>query len=271
MTCEQISNGEIVERYLRDDLGEDAREAFEQHYFACDRCFALLQTLRDVQSELAGRRAEILSAAVGRPWIWRWGWLPATAVVVLAASVVLVQRQADVELPLNEAGRSTGVDASPQPPAVVRPPVPTLAELARVEPPEYSPGRLRGVTDEAAARYEAAMKQYQQRNYIAAVTGLSAAARLDADAPHIQFFLGISRLMAGQPDAAIESLGRTIALGDSPFIEEAHYFLAKSYLQLGDVRGADRELTQTIELRGEREAEAQQLRDQLRRLAERPQ
>ena len=108
------------------------------------------------------------------------------------------------------------------------------------------------------------MKAYARGEYQAAVPGLAAASKLDPEAAHIQFYLGISRLLSNQPSTAIDSLRRTIALGDSPFREDAHFYLAKAYLKTANVESAVKELTTTVELRGERAAEAERIFRELR-------
>jgi tetratricopeptide (TPR) repeat protein len=268
MTCEDVIQGEIAEKYLHAELSEESREAFEQHYFECDRCFALLQAYRGLQAELARSRHAILAEAPGRSWIWRWGWAPATAAVVMAAGLALWQQPLTDTGSTPEGQPSTPASA-PSPAGPPATPGPSLADLARVDPPPYTASRLRGVEDEAGARYHAAMKRYVQGDFRGAIAGLSAAATLDPEAPHVLFFLGVSRLAAGEPDAGIEALRRTIALGDSPFIEEARFFLAKGYLQKRDVEAAERELARAVQLRGAREAEARQMLADLKSLAKR--
>jgi tetratricopeptide (TPR) repeat protein len=267
MTCEDVTRNETVEKYLLDQLGDDAREAFERHYFECGRCFGLLQTYRAVQEELARTRNAALVEAPKAGWVWRWAWAPAMAVLFFAVSIGLWQRplREMVNPPPPEIPPTSASAPSPPPPSPPPPSTPavTLADLARVEPPKYAPGRLRGTADETTRRFQEAMEQYQLKDYVAAVTGLSTAADLDPEAPHIGFFLGVSCLLAGQAAAAIEELRRTIELGDSPYLEEAHFYLAKTYLQIGNVGAAVKELERTIQLKGERVAEARVLLTQL--------
>jgi tetratricopeptide (TPR) repeat protein len=139
---------------------------------------------------------------------------------------------------------------------------PSLEELARVEAPPYVPGRLRG-SDMAATTFQDAMRRYQQRDYPAAIARLREASALDPAAPHVAFFLGVSNLLAGRTDEAIDGLRATIALGDSPYLEEARFYLAKTYVKAGRVDDAIPELEQTIGLRGEHQAEARLLLGQL--------
>jgi Flp pilus assembly protein TadD len=115
------------------------------------------------------------------------------------------------------------------------------------------------------------MTQYARGDYRGAITGLRAAARLDPDAAHAAFFLGISCVLSGQHDEGIRALRQTIQLGDSPFLEEAHFYLAKALLQRNDSVSARQELMRTIELKGTLEQQARQLLAELdRREAKRP-
>jgi tetratricopeptide (TPR) repeat protein len=276
MTCEDVVQNETVERYLLDQLDDDARESFEEHYFECGRCFGLLQTFRGLQDELARTREAALLEAPRSSWVWRWAWAPAMAVLFIAVSIGLWQRplQEVSTPPPGEASPTASVpqpgapEPAPVPPAA--PPQPALADLARVEPPAYTPGRLRGTADEATRRFQEAMERYQREDYVAAVTGLSTAADLDPEAPHVLFFLGISHLVTGERDAAIEALDKTVALGESPYLEEAHFYLAKAHLQAGNVDEARRELDRTIRLRGEHGKAARAILDQLDSISRSP-
>ena len=256
MTCEEVVTGEIVEKYLHEQLSEESRDAFEQHYFACDRCFRLLQTYRDLQSQLAATRETVLPAA-RRSWISQWAWVPAAAALFIAVSLTLWPRPQPVSPP----SESLPPSVTPQP--APAPSGPSIEQLAKLEPSPFAPVRLRGASDEATARFRDAMTHYQRRDYTAAIAGLRAASALDGKAPHILFFLGVSQLLTGETDPGIEALERTIALGDSPYLEEAHFYLAKAHLQKRNIDEAIRQLERAIRLGGTRAAEATSLRDQL--------
>lgn len=270
MTCDDVANGEIAEKYVLDELGEELRDAFEQHYFECGRCFELLQTYRAMQVELARTREAAQVEAPRKSRAWLWTWAPAMAVLVVAVSVGVWMRpmSSTVGTPTTPVSPS-GPTASPGPASPTpspKAPTPSLEDLARVEPPAYTTSRLRG-GDESTARFQEAMEHYQRRSYAAAVTGLRAASTLDPEAPHIAFFLGATELLNGHTSAAIDTLSRTVALGESPYLEDALFYLAKAHLQARDVDAAARELQRTIELNGERATEARQLLDALASLA----
>jgi tetratricopeptide (TPR) repeat protein len=114
------------------------------------------------------------------------------------------------------------------------------------------------------------MRHYVAKDYRAAIRGLTTASELDPAAPHASFFLGISYLLTDQADPGIRALQKTIALGDSLYLEEAHFYLARALLLKDDASGARRELERTLQLRGDREEEARRLRDELDRLSPPP-
>lgn len=73
---------DIEARYLSGRLSEEEAEAFEAHYFACDRCFSLVQRGVDLRAAAAlpvGTRAH-------RRARW-WPSLAAAAVLIVAAGL----------------------------------------------------------------------------------------------------------------------------------------------------------------------------------------
>ena len=273
MDCGRVMREEILEGYLVGRLSEDDRDAFEEHYFECARCFRDLQMLRAVRGELQ-RAGSGLDARTTRSF---FGWTAAAAmaaVVVLSVSVVLwmrpqppservgnIETQPQVQAqPPEKAGSPRGAE----PPS--SPAEPSLPQLARVEPPRYEPLRLRGTPSEATTRFQMGMARYQKADYRDAVTHLSAAAELEPAGAHIRFFLGISHLLSGEDQAGIRWLQATIALGDSAYIEDAHFYLAKAFLRQANIGAAETELKRVVQLRESRSGEARQLLTQLERL-----
>jgi tetratricopeptide (TPR) repeat protein len=265
MTCDEVSGNEIVERYVLGQLTGDERDAFEQHYFECARCFDLLRTYKDLQTELA-RTRDAITAASSRSLLRQWAWLPAAAVLLLSVSVVVWQRSTPGPAPSSStaeppANPSTAPGSTGSP--ATSPQRRSLDDLARFDPPRYQQGRLRGAADAATAKFQTGMDQYQRNDFASARASLSDASKLDPEAAHIAFFLGITKLLTGQPNEAADDLRRTIALGDSPYREEAHFYLAKAHLKLGRVDDALAELERVVQLRGSLETQARALRNQL--------
>lgn len=257
MSCQQAAEGALAERYTLGQLSDPEREAFERHYFECARCFedlelhrALARSVQVARPARVGRRRLVKTPSLA--------WTAAAAVVAVIATSVLVFRSGI----LPSGGSSSSVPPrSPGPTLPGLPPVPprgSMADLARVQPPPYVPPTLRG-SDPGRGRFRRAMDAFVRGDHAAAVPDLRAAAAGEPGAADVQFFLGTALLLAGEPEAAVPPLRRTIALGDTPFLEEAHFYLAKVHLRRGAVEEAKRELDRVVQLGGERAAEARAL------------
>jgi hypothetical protein len=87
--CPYGPDSDIDARYLAGTLSPAEAEAFEEHYFGCDACFAAVKRGTEIRAALAGTESEV--AAGSRPDLHgrrRFsGWQPALAA---AAAVVLV-------------------------------------------------------------------------------------------------------------------------------------------------------------------------------------
>jgi hypothetical protein len=85
----QIEDEEIIERYARNQLPEEQRKAFEEHFFGCDDCFEKLQVAERFVAGVrdAARRGSLSGEVEGRAPNWTWsGWLaPAFGVSACAA------------------------------------------------------------------------------------------------------------------------------------------------------------------------------------------
>jgi tetratricopeptide (TPR) repeat protein len=252
MACAQINRDEIVERYLTGSLAPLERESFEDHYFECEQCFAALQAERALQAELSASAAQIRAMPAPKPSFWRWTPAMVTAALVIVAAFGI------------RWGMRLGSSPSPPPTQTTeaRPAGPSLAELARFDPPAYTPTVLRGAQDEAMRKFHAAMKFYQRGRYDLAVPGLREAARLNPQDAGAPFFLGAGYLLSGKADDGIAALRQCVALGDTPYLEEARYYLAKAFLSKGDLTAARRELEEVIRLKGDHEDEARRLLQQ---------
>ena len=271
MDCDRAAREEVFESYLADRLSEGDRAAFEEHYFECPRCFDELQTLQAIREELRSHGAEFEGNAARTVPSWAPAAGLAAAVVLAAATTLWMRAPVPSGVPKETAPPVQSQAESPrrpQPPESGRATVsePSLEQLARIQPPPYQPLRLRGVPDEATARFQRGMERYRKADYAGAVAELRGAAELDPEAPHIRFFLGICHLMVSEDDAGIERLRATIALGDSPYLEEAHLQLAKALLRRRDVGAAEAQLKALIQLRGSKGAEAGRLLTQIQEL-----
>jgi len=239
MDCALVKDENLSARYLLGELSEDKQVAFEEHFFECERCFEELETLRAVQAELVESedavQAQVPTRGPRRIWFIAVG---------MAAAVVAI-----------------GIALQLMTPATTVPP--ELLELARIEPPHYQEVRLRGAADEAQQRFRTAMEFYSAGDYASAIPGLEDAAELDPTAPNVSFFLGACYLLTGRTSEGVETLQRTVDLGDTPYLEEALFLLAKASLQTGDRGTAEEALRQVIGLEGEWESESRSLLRQM--------
>jgi tetratricopeptide (TPR) repeat protein len=242
MDCARVKAEGIAEHYLLGTLAEVEQEAFEEHLVGCTTCYEEVANLCALKAELERSREQIVTEGAVRPSTWRRPWVFAVAAAVVAVAAGL------------------GVWMRLEPTSAIRP---ELAELAAIVPPEYAPVRLRGSEDEAARRFREAMELYSRSDWQGALPGLRAASDLDPEAPQIAFYLGACALLAGETDEAITQLQRTVDLGDTPFLEEALFYVAKAHLREGGVTAARDALDKVILLNGDRSQEAQSLLDRL--------
>jgi len=262
MNCKEAEEGEILEAYLLDRLSEAERDAFEQHYFACEVCLAQLQTSLTLQEDLRSRpsaRAHSGSTFFGQVRLWA----PAlAATVVLAVGLWQYSARQHLAPPVSSAPPVTRpqVSGASTPTSA---PAASLEELAWVQPPPYNAVVLRGAEDEAQTTFHTAMQFYSKGDYARAIPGLRSAVKASPQTARFSFYLGASYLLTVQRDPAIASLRKAIALNDPVYSELAHYYLAKAYLGKKDVPAAERELQSVVRLHGSREAEAKEI---LRRL-----
>jgi hypothetical protein len=85
----KIEDEEIIERYVRNQLTDEERQAFEEHFFGCNDCFEKLQVAERFVAGVrdAARRGTLAGEVEGRSPRWTWsGWLaPAFGVSACAA------------------------------------------------------------------------------------------------------------------------------------------------------------------------------------------
>ncbi len=88
MNCEYVDEKDLVSRYLGGRLDPAEAEAFEAHYFECERCWAQVARATELRAAFAREPAEATaSQARGRrPAMW-WRW---TAPLAAAAAIMLI-------------------------------------------------------------------------------------------------------------------------------------------------------------------------------------
>ena len=257
LACRDAVPDELVERYALGQLDEAAMEAFEDHYFGCPECLVRLETLQALPIALRRRARNGRGVALRRRWLP--AWVGVAASVAAVATAWLGWRLA--------TGRPGDRATAPSTLAVSSPPVATsgrgLVEWARITPPRFRAPSLRGPRP-GFPEFEAAMDSYVQADYAGAITGLEGAIRRNPGDAAARFFLGASYLLSGRMPAGIVRLEEVVALGESPYLEEARLYLAKALVQEGRLDDAAAELQMVLELRGDFENDAREGLDRIR-------
>lgn len=220
LDCEAVADLALVERYLAKRLTAEELESFEAHFLTCDRC----QDAIALGAGIRGAWPRLRSARPRRAGLLLGGSLGLAAAAGLAA--VLLRTPGRVPDPLTNLGK------------VIQSPL-YLGIPVRAGPP--------GTAD---SLFDAAMLAYVGEHYDQAVVGLRAALAAGVDAAPADFFLATSLLMIGKPAAAAADFAKVIALGDTPYLAEAHFYRAKALLVLGQTAPALDELHQAAELGG---------------------
>jgi len=87
--CPYADDPDLIGRYLARRLAQEASEAFEAHYFACDRCWSELGAGQEIRAALAIPAAGAEQPARLRTRSWGWRGLAVAACLVLAVLAVL--------------------------------------------------------------------------------------------------------------------------------------------------------------------------------------
>ena len=283
---------EAAERYVAGSMDESERTSFEDHFFACEDCFFTVQSLETARGVLAGgpftaegTKAGGVIRGSGRGLPLQWMAAAAALVVVVGLSVMTRQRSSPAQVRpdvVAEAPAPQGaVSISPPPAPAVAAPAPSapaasarqtsegrLERWARVVPPQYVALTTRSGQDpdaeENVRRFDEAMTHYSAGRHREAADGLQVLADRTPSAAHVQFFLGISELMADNVSRARSALQRSADSRVNPYADEAHFYLAKVALRAGDLRTAARELEIAVEREAGPEGDAAKLLAELR-------
>lgn len=253
MTCDEIERDDIAEHYVLGRLGDEQSARFEAHYFDCARCLDRVEQLESAHSALATAAAAVNTGLTRSPRrLWQAvGGLAAAAILVLAVRVIQESPAPSPVEPPSTAGERPNAAPSVD-----------LQKLGAIVPPPFTPPRLRS-TSESRREFLSAMETYTAGNYAGAIPELERAVRAEPASPAARFFLGVCYLQLDWQPEAIEHLREVTRLGESPYLEDAHFFVAKASIRRGDIETARRELRTVIALGGDRRDEASRLLTEL--------
>ena len=290
MNCEQGHDQQLAERYVAGELTAEEIDAFEQHYFECDACLAAVEFGQAMKSGAAAEASQAGSPKViamparqppKKPY-WIHGAVAAAALV--AVTFGGWRAFTNFDKPMSDTARSAPANpAEPKPASAAAQPDAgpqliasnAVPDAGAVDPLAYRPAVLRGGSEDSSQRFRQVMSAYQSHDYRKAAVGLSS---IPVGVPgsgkpedHItdagvQLFLGISRLMLNENGEAVVALRRAVEYGDTPYLENSGYYLAKGLIRQKQYSGAAQQLRQTIALNGDRQRDAQQLLEQVNAL-----
>lgn len=207
--CSVAQDGDTIHRYLADTLLPNETESFEIHLLGCAHCQAAVR-------EGAEIRAGFSAAASG-------GLEPEVAV---GERELGVHRMRWVRWALPAAAAATLLFVLPRGYG-------PLQRLGRLEsPPTFQGTPVRSQGDSATVLADRGMAAYSAGDYGRAAELLEASSLLEGE-PGKSFFHGISLLMIGEPEAAVDALTEAMDPADNPYALEAHFYAAKVLLSLG--------------------------------------
>jgi len=231
----------MIERYLSNQLSEEDRSRFEEHYFSCANCLASVKALQAARVALLADPTAAPARTARRTGAWLWPALATAAAIVIA--IIIGAR-------LTRAPAPAVVRTAPGPAPHAT--SPDLTELARIEPPRFAPPTERGGLTASDKAFRVAMAQYRAGDYAGALPELLAVTQSNPGDMNARFFLGASYILTGNAAAGMAELNRVVRAGDaSPWLEEAHFLLGKAYLGQGDVPAARREFQAVVAMRGD--------------------
>ena len=198
-----------------DEIADDRRTVLADHIAACAVCADTWRVVSEVRAGAASFDPAAPQVATGaRSWaLGRWAALAAAAVVVLAVATTL---RRPAEAPVSSAPD----DPAPTPPVAVSPvqvtpPSPRGWAALPAAPAVMLPASLaltvRGAStdrDTFLAAFGPAIAPYREGRYADAVAALEPVSRRFADVAEVWFYLGVSRLLAGDAAAAAPALQR---------------------------------------------------------------
>lgn len=140
-----------------------------------------------------------------------------------------------------------------------------LGDVAQA--PIYLGVSVRAPSEQETRLFVSGMRAYTAARYADAETDLRAARVAGVEGPAATFFLGASHLMLGDASSAADEFARVIAMGQTPYLAEAHYYRAKALLRLDQFSDAVTELERSVQAGDESiQSIARSLRDSLRLL-----
>lgn len=219
-------------------LPEETARMVRAHVDACPLCAELAAALREASASPTREAEARISDRLRRRTGERRHFPP--LVLAAAAAVCLIATAAYLTRWMNRQ------DARPAPSGQLAKAEPSrpLPVLALAPPPIQLPPEsltLRsGTPDRYAAALEAALEPFVRADYQQAEVRLEEVARDNSDRPHPHFYLGVAKLLRGNPADALPSLerARELAGPKNSLYPEATWYLAVALEHSGRAESA---------------------------------
>jgi tetratricopeptide (TPR) repeat protein len=220
MDCRTIRERQVADEYRAGRLTPEEAEAYERHYFECDRCFEDLRLRDRLADALRAEGKGILAPDAGsrekREARWRPPrpvWAGAFALAAAAVAVLIV------------VGRP-GFDTA------------RLRGLVTPEPYPYGEAALRA--GPASEAFRQGMDLYASGRYPEAAERLAACMKADPANADAWFYRGVCLLLSRDAKRAAVDLAE--AVRRAPSSDAYRWYLAQALLMQGRVGEAEREL-----------------------------
>lgn len=198
-------------------LGPQTEEAMRDHLAACPGCVARARDARAFVSAMTPVRHR----PVLRPWALAAAAGLAGLAILLGWRAATAPRPAAPALVATTEKREIVVDKAPYTPDADE----GLLWRGGAEPPP------------ADGSFAWAMEPYLGDEFEVAADRLERCVSLHPDDDRARFYLGVARLLAGNPSASVEPL-LAVAGGASDRADDAVWYLALAYLKTGDTKAA---------------------------------
>jgi tetratricopeptide (TPR) repeat protein len=242
MTCRQIADQQLLEKYVAGKLPPAERDALEFHARACPDCGRRLRDLRGAAKSAPAPAAPAPSPKPSRrrPVSRRTRIGLALAVLLAAVAVAVWRTGGRVSLRRTEPqGRPLELrlpDGELQPIREKH-----LQELASFFPLPYQPPARLPIAA-AGQQLQTAMQLYMSGQFAQAAPALEEVVRLQPDYHYARLYLGICSMLLGNNAKAERSFKEILDGKDDAYREEARFFRAKALFAQRDLEEGEKEL-----------------------------
>jgi len=223
MKCKEFDNQ--IERYFNDELPQEQRESFEEHYFSCDQCFIKVQ----ISEKLRNKAVRIVTSDKKPLMIFKPVMVFSSLFLVVFASILIFN-----QIHINNA----------------------LGEITPFEPPQYFKTTIRNSNTDN--RFDEAMDFYNKKEFQKSLDLLNNFEKKDPT-PRVIFFKGICSLFINKYREAINHFDSIIDSMDPSYYDDAVYYKGITLLKLKKKKAAIRQFENLSQMFSPRAAEAKSL------------